>query len=108
LNFSRSKLAAREGAAKVKKQVKTPCGRLLRDGQVVADVAAVEWTREGGKPVPWTGWLTPADGAAPVAAGPCVLAIEGGPSGSITLLAGAISGRPAPFGFSSAPEGKPP
>jgi hypothetical protein len=63
--------------------MKTPYGRLLRDGQVLADVAAIEWTRFDGKPVPWTGWLTLPDGAAPIAAGPCVLVIEGRLSGSI-------------------------
>jgi hypothetical protein len=89
--------------------MKTPCGRLLRDGQIVADVAAVEWTRFDGKPVPWTGWLTLAKGAPRiVAGGPYTLQVEGGPTGCINLFADAAAGQAAPFGFSSAGEGKPP
>jgi len=81
-------------------------GWLLRDGQVVAAVVAVEWTRFDGKPVPWTGWLTLADDVAPVAAGPYVLAIEGGPSGSVNLLSVAEAGKQAPFGMAGAESGR--
>ena len=43
-------------------------GRLLQDDKSVADVATIRWTFADGKQMAWTGWLTLADKARPVAA----------------------------------------
>jgi hypothetical protein len=84
-------------------------GRLLQDGEPVADVATIRWTFFDGKKVDWTGWLTLADKALPVPAGRFTLQLRDGTSGAILLMAKALAGQPAPFGFAEpAPRCKPP
>jgi hypothetical protein len=72
-------------------------GRLLEDGDAVADVATIRWTFVGGSQIPWTGWLTLADSAKPVAAGRFTLELADGTSGPVLLMAQASAGNPAPF-----------
>jgi hypothetical protein len=72
-------------------------GRLLEDGDPVADVATIRWTGADGKHVAWTGWLTLADNAKPGAAGRFTLKLNDGTSGPVLLMAQAAPGRPAPF-----------
>jgi hypothetical protein len=78
--------------------VKTLRGRPLQGGEVIAELAVIGWTGCDGQPVPWTGWLTLAEGAGPVAAGVYFLALEDGQAGGINLFAEAQAGRQAPFG----------
>jgi hypothetical protein len=77
-------------------------GRLLDEGIAVADVAAIRWTVAEGKLVPWTGWLTLAAAAKPLAAGRFTLELDGN-AGPILLMAQALAGNPAPFCFAAAP-----
>jgi hypothetical protein len=72
-------------------------GRLLEDGEPVADVAAIRWTVVDGKPIAWTGWLTLAEGAKPLAAGRFTLQLADGAAGSVPLMAEAAACKPAPF-----------
>ena len=83
-------------------------GRLLQDGIAIAEVAAVKWTIAEGKPVAWTGWLTLADNAPPVASDRFTLQLEDGSMGTILLMAKALPGQSAPFCFAlPAPRCKP-
>jgi hypothetical protein len=72
---------------------------LLQAGKLVADVATIRWTIAEGKQIAWTGWLTLADKARPVAAGRFALQLRDGSSGPILLMATAVPGEPAPFCF---------
>jgi hypothetical protein len=72
-------------------------GRLLEDGDPVADVATIRWIFADGSQIPWTGWLTLADKAKPVAAGRFALKLTDGRSGPVLLMANAVPGNPAPF-----------
>ena len=75
------------------------CGRLLQGDEPIADVATIRWTFADGKQVAWTGWLTLADNAKPVAAGQLTLQLLDGTAGPILLMATALPREPAPFCF---------
>jgi hypothetical protein len=72
-------------------------GMLLQDGEAIADVATIRWTFADGRQMAWTGWLTLADNAKPVAAGRFTLELTDGGSGPVLLMAQAAPGCPAPF-----------
>ena len=76
-------------------------GRLLRDGAAVGSVASIQWTIVDGKDVPWTGWLTLAQGSSPVAADRFTLALPDGTAGPVLLMAAASPGKAAPFCYAA-------